>query len=183
MKIHSLNRQLASKEEYFQLFLVCAFPVHLWAILTLMKWASTLILPLDGAQILGVVAYVLVFALLESLFVFGLLFALSLILPQRHFHSQLIPVGSVIIFLASTSAAFIHLYQVWKFEVIPPNLWAGFWVFLGLAAVFPLVHLVKRNQRLETAIRSAVEKLTVLSMIYLVFDFLGVFVLLVRNLY
>jgi hypothetical protein len=110
------NRRLASKKEYFQLFLVCAFPVHVWAILTLMKWASTLTIPLSGTQIMSVVDYVLLFALLESLFVFGLLFIFEPDPAGSIFPLPACSARTVIIFIASISAAFIHFYKVWDIQ-------------------------------------------------------------------
>jgi len=175
--------KLASKNEYFQLFLVCLLPIHVWAIINLMRRASSLVLSVNSLEILGVLAYVLLFALFESLIAFAVLFTLSLILPAQFFSSKLIPVGTVLVFLASVSAVFIHLYNAWEIEDIKFDLWAGMWAFIGLVATGPSVYLIRRDKRIGAAIQGVVDRLSVLSMIYLFFDFLGLAAVIIRNIF
>jgi hypothetical protein len=176
------NGKLASKNEYFQLFLVCLLPIHVWAIINLMKRASSLVLSVNSLEIFGVVAYVLLFALFESLIAFAVLFTLSLILPARIFSSRLIPVGTILVLLASVSAVFIHLYDAWEIENIEFDLWAGMWSFVGLVATAPSVYLIRRDKRIGAAIQGVVDRLSVLSMIYLLFDIFGLAAVIIRNI-
>jgi hypothetical protein len=178
----TINHRLASKDEYFRLFLVCAFPVHVWAIVTLLKWASVFMIHMNAYQIVSVTAYVLFFALLETLVVFGIFFFLSLVLPPKFLRPHIVSAGAIGILLASITAALIHLYEVWDFERINFHLWAGMWVSLGLVAAISLIFWLKRDQRVDSVIRSSVERLSLLSLIYLILDLLGGLVILMRNI-
>jgi hypothetical protein len=137
---------------------------------------------MNAIQLVSVIAYVFVFALFESLIVFGLLFLISLIMPPRLSDTQLLPVGTLIILLASISVVLIHLYEVWEFESIKFGQWAALWVGLGLAGIALTIIWMKGNQRVESVIRSAVERVALLSLVYVSLDGLGLFVILIRNL-
>lgn len=147
-----------------------------------MNRASSLVLSLNSLEILGVVSYVLLFALFESLIAFAVLFTLSLVLPAKFFSSRLIPVGTVVVFLASVSAVFIQLYHAWEIEDIKFDLWAGIWMLFGLVATAPSVYLIRRDKRIGAAIQGIADRLSVLSMIYLFFDFLGLVTVILRNI-
>jgi len=173
---------LPSKKDYFDLFLVVAFPIHIWAIFIFLKKAPILILPLNLYHMLGTAAYVLVSALVESLVVFSVLFLLSLLLPAQLFRSRLLPTGTVIILLASISAAFIHFHGVWRIQSVGYSLWAGGWVLFGVVSSIPAVYWIGHHPRLQTAIRSTAERLSLLSQVYLFFDGLAILLILLRNL-
>lgn len=176
------KRRLASKSEYFQLFLICAFPIHVWAILNLLYSAPAMALQMNVIQLLSVVAYVGAYALFESLLLFALLFLGSVLLPERFFRAKLIPIGAILVFFVSLSAMLIHLYTSWRIAVIRFPYWVGLWVAFGLAAAALMAGWVSRNRGLEGAIRSGVERLALLSLVYLSIDLLGVVVILARNL-
>jgi len=91
----------SAKSEYLQLFLVCAFPIHVWAYINLFNDMPAMVLEMGVWRILGVTAYVLVFALLESLLVFGLILLVSFILPERLFGVKFVHVGAIFILTCS----------------------------------------------------------------------------------
>jgi hypothetical protein len=176
------NLPRPTRQEYFQLFLVAAFPVHAWAVLVFLQKTPNLVLPLNLYHMLGAAAYVLISALLESLIVFGLLFLLSILLPARLFRSRLIPIGTVVILLVSISAVFIHLHPVWRIETIRYSLWAGGWALFGVVASIPTVYWVGQRPWLQTAIRSLADRLALVSQVYLFFDGLAILFVVIRNL-
>jgi hypothetical protein len=174
--------RLPSRKEYFELFLVAAFPVHIWAIFTFLRKLPVLVLPLNLYHVLGAAAYTLASALVESLVVFGLLCLLSILLPAPVFRSRLVPVGTAVILLASICAAFIHFHPVWRIQAIRYSLWAGGWVLIGIAASIPSVYWIGHSSRWQTALQSTAERLALLSQVYLIFDGLAMLLILFRNL-
>ena len=179
----TFRRRLASKNEYFLLFLVTAFPVHVWAILGFLHTVPSLLLEMNAIQIMSVAAYVIALAFMESSLIFAILFLVSLVLPERFFSSKLIPVGTIWIFFVSIIAASVHLYKTWWPGVIQFVQQAGLWVMVAWIAIGLLAwYGVSQNQKVEKVIQSVAEKLSLLSLIYLCADILGLFVILVRNL-
>lgn len=178
----TFRNRLFSKEEYVQLFLVVLFPVNVWAIIVFMKRLPAIILLMSTVQLLSVLAYILVFALLESVLIFGFIFLTSLIIPKRSLGSRLVPIGTIVILTASVSAALIHLYDTWDIDAIKFDLWASIWALGGLATAGLLIYWAVRNDRLEGLIKSGVERLSVLAMVYLWADILGALMILFRNL-
>lgn len=181
LTMYKIKSRFGSKVEYFQLFLVCAFPIHIWAIINFFNSMPSMLLKMNNVQLLGVAAYVFVFALFESLLVFGFLFLISVILPRRYLASRLVPIGSLVVILASISVALIHLYDVWELDSIEFNQWAALWVIFGLSALALTMIWMRRNQRVEAIIRSGAERLSLLSLVYVSVDVLGLLVILFRN--
>jgi hypothetical protein len=176
-----LKRRFASKEEYFHLFLVCAFPVHVWAIINLLNSAPSLILEMNSFQIMSVAAYVLVFALFESILLFISLVLVSLLLPAKYLAEKLLPVGTMIVLVASLSVILIHLYENWEPESIEFAQWAIVWIMLGTAAILLSAVWMQRNRRLLDVFRASAERVSILSLVYLTADVLGLFLILIRN--
>lgn len=176
------SARLFSRKEYFQLFLICLLPVNVWAIITFMRRLPTLVLLMSAVHLVGVSAYILAFALLESVIIFGLIFLTSLFLPKSLLGSRLVPIGAIVILIAAISASLVHLYDPWDIEVLKFRSWAGLWALLGMAAAGLLVYGVQRNSKIEDIIKSGVERLSLLSLVYLCADILGVIVILFRNL-
>jgi hypothetical protein len=177
-----MDHRTTSRNEYFQLFLVCVLPIHVWAILVFLRRMPTMLTQLNAFEIVGVAAYVLAFALLESLLLFGILYAVERFLFRRFLKLTPLPVGTVCVFLASATAAMIHLYRDWDIQAISFNLWSVWWAAVGLMAIGLLLAWLKRNQNAEQVILQGVERLSILSMVYLFFDLVGVVVILVRNI-
>jgi hypothetical protein len=176
-----IQGRLAPQGEYLKLFLVCVFPVHLWALINLANTVPSLLLLMNTRQMISVAAYVLAFALFESLAIFTLLFLASILIPFRYFGTQLVPLGSSVVLIASISAVLIHFHDAWDIEAIKFNQWATLWTVLGLATIGLAVLIVSRHSRIARAIRSGAERVSVLSFAYLTIDILGLLVILARN--
>jgi hypothetical protein len=173
---------LASKREYIQLFLVCAFTIHVWAIIDYLQRVPELDLRMNLLQMAGVAAYVLVFALFESLLVFGLLFVASLMLPARLLKGRILPVGSIFILLVAIPAYLIHLYNIWHIEQLDMKQWVILWVAVGVLLMGAMIYWMVRNEKIERAICSGIERLSVLSLVYLTADLAGGLLILFSNL-
>lgn len=170
------------KNEYFILFLLCSLPVHIWAYLSFLEILPVTLLQMSLWNILGVAAYVIDFALLESLFIFGLLFFASLFLPVNLLNLRALHILAILIFATSIVAWLIHLYTKWQIDFINYSNWIILWVLAGSGAFILAISWLRRNQRNQEFLQSGIERLAMLSMVYISFDFLGVFVILIRNI-
>ena len=176
------RKKWSAKADYFKLFLVCSFPVHIWAYINLLNDMPAIQLEMGAWRILGVAAYVLGFALIESLFIFGLIFLVSLILPESLFGLQLVQVGSIFVLTTSIAALLIHYYGQWKIESFSFTAWIALWTMIGTSIFIVAVYWLNRNQQVQGIFQSGIERLAVLSLVYISLDILGLSVIIIRNL-
>lgn len=176
------RRRLAARRDYFQLFLVTLFPIHVWSIVIFFKRMPELTLRMTLPDIMGVAAYVQTFALLESLLAFAVLFVISLLLPARFVSGRLVPMGTVLILLTTIAAVLVHLYGVLKIDGIEFGPWVASWSMGAVVLSGWSARWIDRNETVCRTVTSVAERLAVLSMLYLVVDVCGAFLIVFRNL-
>ena len=157
-----------------------AFPVHVWAIINILVIFPAWLLRLSIWELAGAISYPLVFALLESSILWIGLVALSYVLPRKWLADKFVALSSVLVWLLAAWAALVQfIYErilQWGLEQILPGL-------LLVAFSFGLVYwLVQRHGRLEGLIKRLTQGLAVLTYLYMIFDLLGLVVVIIRNL-
>ncbi len=172
----------SAKAEYFKLFLVCSIPIHIWAYINLFNDIPAMQLQMSIWRILSVASYVLAFALFESLLIFGLIFLICLLLPERLFGVKLIHLVAIIVITVSILISFIHLYDYWEIDSLSFADWIVSWVLFGLFVTITLLFFLTRYKRVQKGFQSVIDRLAVLSLVYISLDILGLFVITVRNL-
>jgi hypothetical protein len=175
-----------SKSRYLQagdlalVFLACVFPIHLWAIWNLMQVIPAWILRSTPWELVGVIAYIQMVALIESVILFGFLFSLGLLLPNKLFAHKFIANSSAFILLHSAWFVAMHYY----YDSI--RLWgAANLLLLVLALLFTNILsylLVNRSQKFEEVLKAATKRVSVLSVIYVSFSLVSLFIVVLRNI-
>jgi len=132
-------------------------------------------------DMIGVMAYPLSFALLESILVLAGLLIVTVILPSKLYRNWFVSQSTVIIFLVSVWAVFLQIYgQDW-----------GMWSYRGLLiGLLPLVMMIillailnARFNKLQKAIEALAERMVVLGFLYVIIDIVFLLVLIIRNLF
>ena len=135
-------------------------------------------------QIVGVFSYTQVFALLESIILLLALILIAELLPYQLFLKHFTTQAALISILATLWIIPLHYkYQILTSFPILENSWADavwFGIFVTLVIVFSV--LFHRNSGLERSFQKFLDKLTVVSLLYLIVDIFGLVVILVRNL-
>jgi hypothetical protein len=85
-----------SRHEVLLVFAACIFPIHAWTTIVFLYNFPSLILKANLWQILGVFAYALIFALLESLLLLGVFVLLAVILPTKVFRERFVYLGTIL---------------------------------------------------------------------------------------
>jgi hypothetical protein len=157
-----------------------AFPVHVWAIVNILFILPAWLLRLSIWELAGGISYALLDALLESCVLWVGLVLLSFVLPRKWLADKFAALSSVLVWLLCAWAALVQfnfsIILQWGIEQMLP-------VLLGVVFSFGLVYwLVQRYGRLEGWIKLLTQRLAVLSYIYVIFDVLGVVVVVLRNL-
>jgi len=157
-----------------------AFPIHVWAIINILIIFPAWLLRLSLWELAGAVGYPLLDAFIESAILWIVMAVLALILPGKWLADKFVALSSVLIWLLSAWVALAHFIFAsivqWGPEQMIPAL-------LLVAFSFVLVYgLVQRFARLESWIKKAAQGLAVLTYIYMLFDLLGLVVVVIRNL-
>ena len=183
-----------SKQGLWSLFLMCAFPLHAWTLILAFRDLSWLTDRTNAWDAVGVTAYGLLFAFTESVAIF-LIAALMGFLVTRYWDSnRRISLLSVLVLILSLWAMVSQLYFLAGVSV--PDALINFFAHIShpvrilygiaLAAVTPTVLvpalLILRSDKALQFTKGLIERLSLLTMFYLLFDVAGLVIVIIRNL-
>ena len=183
-----------SRQGLWSLFLISAFPIHLWTLILAFRdisWVTERTNVWDG---IGVVAYGMLVAFLESVVIFLVLALLGLLTPRQWESDRRVAFLSFLILITSVWAMISQLLYLWNISL---PAWAIDFlrqshhpvrIVYGtiLAVVTPTVLLPAYSflltKRAVTVMQDLIERFSLLAMFYLLLDLLGVFIIVIRNL-
>lgn len=188
------SRSRFSKGDILRLFLVCAFPINLWAFIV---WLRTISSVADNVTLwdsLGLGGYILGFAFAESLFVFLLVLPIILLLPkhweQEKTHTQvsvlyLILSAGAILIQSRTMVTFPQDTDLWK-AINQINKWVSsspmIIIIIGAVTLTGMFVWMHRSRKVLGVTIRIIDRLVVLSGLYVILDLLGMLILLIRVL-
>jgi hypothetical protein len=183
-----------SRQGLWSLFLICAFPLHLWTLILAFQDISWLAERTNIQDAIGVVSYGLVFALIESIVIFLVLALLGLVTPARWEADRRIAFLAFLILITSLWAMISQLLFVWNVSLPQPAveflrrsdhplriIYAVCLMVITPTVLLPAYSFLK-TKKAVAVMQNLMERLSLLSMFYLVFDLLGVIIIIVRNL-
>ncbi|MEZ4646483.1 MAG: hypothetical protein R3E31_27805 [Chloroflexota bacterium] len=169
-----------SRQALLNVFVACAFPIHVWLIINVMREVPAWILRLSIWDLVGVISYSLMFALLETSVIFAGIVLLGFIVPGRFFRHKFVALSTMLVFV--TSIWFVILqYNSWIIEFKRPFI-TLIWGLTYLIAVIIGYWFVNRRPKLEAGINNFVQRLGVLSFIYIFLDVVGLIIVIIRNI-
>ncbi len=159
--------------------MAAVFPIHVWSLINVTREVPAWILRLSISELVGVVAYAQLYALLDTLLIFIPLLLLAALLPATLSRNKFVAMGTAVIFISSAWFIFLHMNGqiIEQRQFVVLGIW-GVSYLLILAAAFVFI---RKNQKLETAIVSFVQRVSILSVLYLIIDLLSLVVIVVRN--
>ena len=176
--------RLAPIQGIVPVFAACVVPVYGWSILRFFYAMPSWLLHLKTWDLIGVFAYTQVLALLESAAVLLVVILLAAILPAHLLRDRFVPQGSMVVFLTSGWAIVAkHTGRIPFSESAPwpsRSLLCGGVLYLATIGVSHI--LIRRSKRLETAINSLMDRLTVFLYVYMPASFLSSIIVILRNL-
>jgi len=130
-------------------------------------------------DLIGVLSYPESFALFESVVIFLPLVLLSALLPSGWFRDKFVALSTGIVYLSVVWFVLTHVNDValryWGFRQFLP--WIGLFLFSQIS-FFSLIHY---SQKLKSIIVSFVDRVAVLSVVYLLIDLVSVLIVVIRN--
>ena len=158
---------------------VVAFPIHVWSILNMLHELPAWLLRLSIWELIGVIAYVLSFALIESLIISTILIFIGVVVPKKLIGDRFLSLSSAMILLHSVWAMAIQ----YNYETI--RLWGVSqflpWLTIYLISSCATYLIIQRYQILNLKIRVIVGRIAVLSSLYILFDVFSVLIVIFRN--
>ena len=182
-----------TKTGLWQLFVTVAFPIHVWAIVLILMDLGWIAERTNFGDAIGVAAYGLSFALLESLLFFGLMVLAGFLFPKSWPEPQRISVLGTLILMPLIWAMLGQLYFL--LELSAPiglsRFLAGqahpLWLLyggLGLV-VGPTVALAVfaalRLEKFQKGFLALVDRLGVLMGLYIFLDLVSIIIVIIRN--
>jgi hypothetical protein len=171
-----------------------AFPLHVWAILLIMMDVSWVAERTDYWDAMGVAAYGLVFVLLESVLIWGVLIFVGYLLPKTWSENQRIVLLGVYMTVTVLWAVYgqLNFLLGWSFPKAiilflagrAHPLWFLYWGYFILAVFTVLLgtYVTIFSKRFQSGFIEFADRLSTLVGLYLFFDVVGLIFVLIRNL-
>ena len=188
------SNQKFNRGDWFRLFLVCAFPLHLWTILMVFRDVSWVAERTTSWDAVGFSGYALFYTLIESLLLFGFIALLSLLVPKDWNKTLRFATLSLLAFVLSGWAIMEQLILIvlWgrlhRLAASTPFLTSSpivtqviFAVLIIISVAIPLL-LLRKSKKIQLGVYSLLERLTLLSGLYLFLDAIGIGIIIYRNI-
>jgi hypothetical protein len=164
-----------SQDDLIQLFVFCAFPIHVWSMILELQEIPSMLLQMSVNEIIGSLAYNMLFTLVESLIIYAIVLAIGLLLPRRWIHTIYVPIGSVVL---TELSLFMMLFQWFDLQSYSRK----YLLVLSLPILLLSILVVPRIPKLNQITHSIANRLTVLTTVYILFDVAGMIIVVTRNL-
>jgi hypothetical protein len=173
---------------------VCAFPLHLWALILIFRDLSWVAERTNMWDAIGVAAYGLVLAFIESVLFFAAITIVGLMISTKWNEDRRIALLSILALVTSLWAIDDQAYFIWGSYVPeqvlryigssehPLRLLYASCLALVVPTIIIPVYLVLKSDRFLNLMQGLIERLSLLTMLYLFFDLLGLIVVIIRNI-
>jgi hypothetical protein len=145
---------------------------------------------MNFSELIGTLAYIQLYTLIESILFFFLIFILGIILPAKFFRAKYLTLGSLYIILASISVLILHFIPGLITFIAYKTGFTGYLLILGLflwilisgfVIVVRVAYRFIHHADIADKIKDILDRVVVLTSFYLVVDLISVFIVVIRN--
>jgi hypothetical protein len=179
MTLDLIRKRFPRRSEITAVFGVAVFMCFTWTMIGFFNKLSSFILYLTLGEIANIFAFMMAFALLESLVVAGLLVLLSAVLPSRWLKEGFAFKGFVILFVATVTAI---LFQKALRDHFPSPQMLLTYSVLPLLVIALLLWIVQTRPKIQNILLSVQDRILIMLFIYVPIGLLGLMVVMARNL-
>ena len=182
-----------SKQGLWNLFLICAFPLHAWTIILAFRDFSWVTERTNSWDAVGVVSYGLIFAFVESVAVSLITVLLGFLVSKKWNEDRRITLMGLLALITSLWAMINYLFFMLNVSIPGETIlflaslshplrfiYAVGLIVTGLSVAIP-TYFVLRSEKFYKGVQGLFERLSLLTLFYLVFDFVGLVIIVVRN--
>jgi hypothetical protein len=190
----AIFRKFYSRQGLWSLFLITALPLHIWTFILAFRDFDWVTERTNSWDAVGVVAYGLIFTLIESLIIFIVTVLLGFLVSSKWSEKKRLALMGVMVVVLSLWSMFNQTYFLREMQ--PSAQFIGFYINTGrpllflYATAFILVVLsvalptygILTSDKVEKAVTEGFERLSTLMVLYLVFDAAALVILIIRNI-
>jgi hypothetical protein len=179
-------------KSFFRLFLLAAFPIHLWSLLMIFRDVEFLSERTNMWDAVGISGYTLLIALIESLLAALILLGVISILPGKWAEGQRFSIiSSLYMILAGASIVDMAFHAFSKARISQqylhgletyPSLTYGLIAGAVLLFCVLVTGLILRSKKVENLLTEFYDRIMLLSYLYLALDMVGIALVIVRNI-
>jgi hypothetical protein len=167
------------RQEVLQVYTIISVPINIWAMIAVLRVVPSWILSMSIWEMIGVMAYPLAFALIESLFIFAILWILAVILPSSVYRARFVSQSTIIALLAATWGIIMQLWGQ-QLRLWTANRFVGI-IILGVLIIV-LSFLNAHSEKSQKTLTMIAERLTILGIFYFIIDIFFLIIVIVNNL-
>lgn len=182
-----------SRKGLWTVFAVGAFPLHVWTLVLFFRDYSWIAERTNSWDAIGVGSYGLLIAFVESIFVFFIASALRFVLPVCWVEDQWVTLIGILLIYCEVWTILGQLYYLMDLS-LPIKLlnfltsqahplwflYGGMLVAVGLPLMLT-IHFQIRNPKFRSGLYLFFDRVALLTSLYLFLDFLGLVIVLLRN--
>lgn len=182
--LETLRLRLPSREQARLLFLAILVPVNFWALVIFLQELPAYILRMNAWDITGILAYVLTIALADSLILLFFAMVIMLLLPVSFRKHHYTTAGTLIAYLTIFWLVLIQYQDTIgaRLPIVQQRWFIWVWLAALLTGISAAAYLLSRSEKLDLWVRAFVDRLSLLSTVYLFLNLAGLLVVLGRNL-
>jgi len=182
--LETLRLRLPSREQARLLFLAILVPVNFWALVIFLQELPAYILRMNAWDITGILAYVLTIALLDSLILLFFVTVIMALLPVSFRKHHYTTAGTLIAYLTIFWLVLIQYQDTIgaRLPIVQQRWFIWVWLAALLTGISAAAYLLSRSEKLDLWVRAFVDRLSLLSTVYLFLNLAGLLVVLGRNL-
>jgi hypothetical protein len=182
-----------SKQGLWSIFLICAFPLHLWTIILAFRDFSWVSERTNSWDAVGVLSYGLIFAFIESAAVFLVTILLGFLVSKKWEEKRRNTLLGSLVLITSLWAMASYLFFILNMSISGNTigflvnlahplrfLYAVSLALVGLTVVIP-TYFVLRSEKFFKGLQGLFERLSLLTLFYLFFDVVGLVIVVIRN--
>jgi hypothetical protein len=174
-----IQKRFPNRSEIIPVLGAVVFACFSWMILNFINKLSSFILYFNLGEILAIFAYMMAFALLESLVFIGFLILVSGLLPSSWLKEDFAFKGFIITVIAAiTSILFQHALR----DDFPSMLMLVTSVVLPILAIAVLIFLIRSMPRVQNILLNIADRLSILLFLYVPIGIISLLVVVYRNL-
>jgi hypothetical protein len=184
-----------SKKELRLLFLVCVFPIHLWAFIIIFRDLEYIIFKRDLWYAAGYSGYILAFALAESCLYFIFMFLLGHLYPRKLKENgkaftitcalalilSLWAIGNQVFYMLIESPPAFFSWVMLRIPYHQTLVFSFLMLLIITSFLVPIVVILKSSKG-HSGANILIERISLLSIFYLILDVLGITAAVLRNI-
>jgi len=194
LSVESKSQKRYSKNGLWKFFLACVFPTHVWAIILILNdfgWVSE---RTSSSDAIGLGAYGLIFAFIDSVIIFGFLVILGFLISKTWGEKKRFALLTVVLIVIAFWEIGEQLFYFLNIQV-PPGiinflassghplriLYETALILVTISLCLPVAAVLRPN-RVSDSVWNFIDRISLLSTVYLALDFAALIIVIIRNL-